>query len=209
MLNSVDISVLDAGCGSGKYSQYLVNKNIATLCAVDLFDNVPLLSGVDYKKASIDKLPFPSSSFDLVFSFSVIFYLDTPEDAIKEYCRVLKPGGLILITAHTKYSLYTFYRIVKRFFRMKSMKHLEGVKFYSANQYKEMLTDNKLEILLVDGYSTPFFRKRLYWKIRKLWAKVTGVHFKQPEKSRNRNKMAAGCRSVFGYHSVILARKPA
>ena len=47
---------------------------------------------------------------------SVIFYLANPEKRIMEFKRVLKKGGIVFITAHTKYSLFILWRCIKRLF---------------------------------------------------------------------------------------------
>jgi len=45
-----------------------------------------------------EKLPFDDQSFDAVTSFSVIEHQKDKEMAVKELCRILKPGGLLAIS---------------------------------------------------------------------------------------------------------------
>lgn len=42
-------------------------------------------------------LPFNNETFDLVFYSAVVYYFASPEDAIREARRVLRPGGYLLI----------------------------------------------------------------------------------------------------------------
>jgi len=94
--------ILDAGCGFGQwtlgmselneevysidldYNDLLITKIISQ--SVDK-QNISLLSG------SIEELPFSDNSFDAVFSYSVLYYTDFKK-TVKEYYRVLKPGGV-------------------------------------------------------------------------------------------------------------------
>lgn len=49
--------------------------------------------------ASVDRLPFATASFDLVTSFDVIYERSVPNDldAVKEFSRLLTPGGFLLL----------------------------------------------------------------------------------------------------------------
>jgi SAM-dependent methyltransferase len=55
--------------------------------------------------ASIGFLPFRPQSFDLILDISTIDHFDEPEHAIKEYCRILKPQGVVLIVADNPFYL--------------------------------------------------------------------------------------------------------
>jgi SAM-dependent methyltransferase len=199
--------ILDAGCGNGEYSQYLVNSGYRDLFAVDLFDHLDLADPIDYRKASIDDLPYDNSTFDIIFCYSVIFYLDSVEKGINELNRVLKRNGFVLITAHTKYSLYTLWRILKRRFQPESVKHLQGVKFHSAAFYKKILNDSGFEVKYVDGYFSKSIIKRVYYMIRRSIQKRYGYELPCFTLVYTKNKLIRCIRSVIGYHSVILARK--
>ena len=52
------------------------------------------ITNVDFKVAPIYELPFPDGSFDVVFAHAVFEHLSTPERALAEVHRVLRPGGL-------------------------------------------------------------------------------------------------------------------
>jgi SAM-dependent methyltransferase len=54
----------------------------------------PSISLVQY---DAQRLPFADDSFDLVFSFEAIYYLESPHAFLAEARRVLTPGGCLLI----------------------------------------------------------------------------------------------------------------
>ena len=199
--------ILDAGCGNGNYSHYLVTQGYSNIHAIDLFENIPFERGVNYQSASIDEMPYPDQVFDIIFSFSVLFYLDDPETGIKEFNRVLKPQGLLLISAHTKYSLATLWRILKRALGMPGIGHLKNVRFYSAAQYCSMLQRQGFQIISVDGYGVSMIFGKIYNRLRRLLAQRFALAIPCLSARPIGSRMLRHIRSVFGYHSVILAVK--
>ncbi|WP_155474784.1 class I SAM-dependent methyltransferase [Heliobacterium mobile] len=97
-------TVLDAGCGSGLTSSYLVR---AYGCAVTALDLNPLMIRnarrrftqerltVQLIQGDIEKLPLQNSAFDLIVAESVTVFTDIHK-SLSEYARVLKPGGRLL-----------------------------------------------------------------------------------------------------------------
>lgn len=95
--------VLDAGCGSGGTTSWL--SQWGRVSGIDLSTTALELAqqrGLDRLVcASIEALPFPESSFDLLTSFDVLYHLQVGDDAaaLREFQRVLRPGGLALVRA--------------------------------------------------------------------------------------------------------------
>jgi SAM-dependent methyltransferase len=92
--------ILDAGCGTGGLLKRLANRQawgieIASegvrLCRQRGLNNV--------LQASTTALPFRSESFDVVLSIDVLVHKWVPDDvgALQEICRVLVPGGFVLL----------------------------------------------------------------------------------------------------------------
>lgn len=97
------LKVLEVGCGTGRTACKLASLG----CSVTAVDPHPLMLAkahlrmeaegvqVDWQKGDATSLKFPESSFDRVVVESVTVFTDTPK-ALREYCRILKPGGLLL-----------------------------------------------------------------------------------------------------------------
>ncbi|QGT99248.1 hypothetical protein SYNTR_0655 [Candidatus Syntrophocurvum alkaliphilum] len=66
-----------------------------------------LLSKESYKvnfiQGSIENLPYENEFFDIVNCLDVLEHTYNPEKVLKEFSRVLKPGGKIFITVPTRY----------------------------------------------------------------------------------------------------------
>ena len=62
----------------------------------------------EFVHGSITDLPFPDASFDLVYSNGVIHHLSETHRAIKEFHRVLRPGGTAIVMVYHRRS-FNFY----------------------------------------------------------------------------------------------------
>ena len=92
--------VLDAGCGPGVYSQWLIERG-AEVVALDASPKMVRLakqrlgSTADVRQADLIKpLPFlEDSSFDIVLSPLVLEYIEDWSGPFAEFYRVLRPAG--------------------------------------------------------------------------------------------------------------------
>lgn len=100
LANRKSFTILDAGCGDGILQRYLSSHH--TYIGVD-FSTRPLLRAqrfnpATYFRADLNYLPFPNATFDSVLSLQALQYLDRPDIALAQMARVLKPGGILLLT---------------------------------------------------------------------------------------------------------------
>jgi SAM-dependent methyltransferase len=113
--------VLDAGCGSGKYS---VGTNSPThsykVAGIDNFESVRKNSIVDYQVCgNVNELPFGDGSFDVVYGRWLVEHLENPRIALREFHRVLKPGGrLALFTTNLLHYYGAVARVTPQWFHV-------------------------------------------------------------------------------------------
>lgn len=91
--------VLDAACGSG-YGSSIIGENREYI-GVDLSDSAVSFAQKNYGPhkyhiADINALPFDANWFDSVVSFETLEHVPDPVAALKEFRRVLKPGGILV-----------------------------------------------------------------------------------------------------------------
>ncbi|MFH1947366.1 MAG: methyltransferase domain-containing protein [Candidatus Magasanikbacteria bacterium] len=93
-------TVLDVGAGDGRLSLRLAEKN-AEVTALDLSEKMlKKIKNVKIKKVigDAESLDFPDESFDIVIATFLIVHLKDLKRFFDEAYRVLKPGGLFLVT---------------------------------------------------------------------------------------------------------------
>lgn len=92
--------ILDVGCGGGFLSNELalngyevtgVDLSASSLKVAQAHDKT---RSVNYEIADAFKLPYPDGSFDALTAMDFLEHIENPEEVIKEFSRVLKPGGL-------------------------------------------------------------------------------------------------------------------
>ena len=94
-------TLLDCGCGTGA-NLTLLNR-FGRAYGIDLSPTgIRLTRASDIPRvgrASVDRLPFPDTTFDIVTSFDVLYCLPNQAErqGIAEMFRVLRPGGFALI----------------------------------------------------------------------------------------------------------------
>ncbi|MBI2664000.1 class I SAM-dependent methyltransferase [Candidatus Woesearchaeota archaeon] len=101
-------TALDVGCREGIQSKWLESKGYK-VTSIDIEKAYEKCIIADCNK----KLPFKSNSFDLAWCSEVIEHLDNPEKSVNEMRRVLKPGGIMIIT--TPNSRCLIYRLLSAF----------------------------------------------------------------------------------------------
>ena len=108
-------NVLDAGCGTGEYSCWYASHG-SNVTAVDLsvtslqeasnYADREKIKNIKFVRQSILKLNFPDASFDYVTSMGVLHHTPDPYAGFRELCRVLRPGGTILISLYNKFGRF-------------------------------------------------------------------------------------------------------
>lgn len=97
-------AVLDAGCGSTMEVLLPFGDQARLAVGIDLEmprpDQRTRCLGV---LANLESIPLKDRTFDVVFSRSVCEHLEKPSVVFQELKRVIKPGGILIITTPNKY----------------------------------------------------------------------------------------------------------
>lgn len=125
--------ILDAGAGELQYKKYCKHLNYVSQDFGQyngLGNNVGLQTqNWDNSKldivCDITKIPEPNSSFDAIMCIEVFEHIPAPIEAIKEFSRLLKKGGALMITAPfcslTHFAPYHFYSGFNKYFYEKHL----------------------------------------------------------------------------------------
>jgi ubiquinone/menaquinone biosynthesis C-methylase UbiE len=144
---------LDIGCGTGWAMNYAFNK----------FGGKGEFYGIDLSQKMIDKaiqlykdnqhlhfvqgestaLPYVDNLFDVIMSTNAFHHFPDPDKALSEICRVLKPGGKLLILDPTADGPFSK---IMNFIGHYLEKEL--VKIYSTKQFRKMFAKAGLEYLI-------------------------------------------------------------
>lgn len=100
--------VLDAGCGFGQWTLALseLNKNITAIDSdykkIEIGKKISKFykrENISFLVGSVETHPFRDNEFDAIFSYSVIYWTEFKK-TIKEFYRILKPGGKLYLVAN-------------------------------------------------------------------------------------------------------------
>jgi SAM-dependent methyltransferase len=98
--------VLDAGCAAGEHAAWLVERG-ARVVALDASAAMVELArtrlGTAARVLQADlalALPFEDAAFDVVLSSLTLHYLEAWAPPLREFARVLRPGGRLVLSTH-------------------------------------------------------------------------------------------------------------
>ena len=97
--------VLDVGCGPGVMAEAVTERG-GTMLGIDISpemvkeasEKFAHLKNVRFEVGNVEDLDVEDESFDLVICMAVVEYLSEPDKMLREIARVLRKGGLVLVT---------------------------------------------------------------------------------------------------------------
>lgn len=109
-----DKDVLEVGSGAGRFSQVILSNTRANLFSIDYstaveanYRNNGPNNRLNLFQASIYEMPFASESFDKVFCFGVLQHTPDFRESVRHLCRMVKPGGKLVIDFYPIRGWYT------------------------------------------------------------------------------------------------------
>ena len=99
--------ILDAPAGEGSFSLEL-KKSGYKVKAADLNQEKFKAEGIEFDKADLNKeLPYENDFFDFAICIEGIEHLENPHHLIREFNRVLKSGGELILTTPNTLNVYS------------------------------------------------------------------------------------------------------
>ena len=168
--------ILDIGCGPGTDAVEYA-KNGAIVSAVDLNEEQVNITKKNFEvrnlkydqilKASSDKLPFESKSFDLIYCDGVLHHVPKMKESVDEIYRILKDDGKALIILYRKGWKHYFKRIF-----------IHGILKMKILKYKFKFLELTSEVSEVNGF-TPLTRVMSKKEVTNLFEKFGHVQIER------------------------------
>jgi ubiquinone/menaquinone biosynthesis C-methylase UbiE len=152
--------IVDFGCGFGRALKMLNDRfHPGHLAAVD-FDSEMLSRAqeesqrhgltIGFRKVSNALLPFADQSVDMIFCHQTFHHVVDQHEVLKEFYRVLKPGGLLLFAESTRKYIHSW--LIRLLFRHPLDKQR------TASEYITMISEAGFKVCQ-DSISYPY----LWW----------------------------------------------
>jgi 2-polyprenyl-3-methyl-5-hydroxy-6-metoxy-1,4-benzoquinol methylase len=164
--------ILDVGCGSGAYTRELVRlgaKVTATEIAPTPLARAKrnlgdLAEQVDFRLEDAQALDLPDSTFDKVLLTEVIEHVPEPERAIAEAARVLRPGGVLVVSTPSRFSpMNLAYDVKRRVRRYGFNEHLHEL---TPGSFRQLVGEHfEVERLEFANFLLPYPADELYRRL--------------------------------------------
>jgi len=100
--------ILEFGAGTGNFARRLISEGVVTaLTCADILkrpENLP--ASIEWIQADLNiPLTVPDVAFDTIICIEVVEHLENPRALFREFHRVLRPGGAVILTTPNQESL--------------------------------------------------------------------------------------------------------
>lgn len=167
--------ILDVACGWGELLAIAEEKGLTTFGidiskeAIKLAKN--RLQNGKLKVAKAEKLPFQNNTFDYLVCIGSLEHFDSPEVAIKEMARVIKPDGKIFIRVPNLYFLGHIFMAVRYGIFPSEGGQDFSERFSTKLGWKTLIEGNKLKVKRIKKYNFIYATEKvnpvviLFWNL--------------------------------------------
>lgn len=159
--------ILDVGCGIGGCASTI--EDCLEYTGIDISDVAIAQAAAVYNKPNFkfiamdaQELKFPDKYFDTVIAREVIEHLQEPQKCLKEIERVLKPGGVMVLTSPNRDSLHL--RVNRMLGHGDFMCSIDHIKEFSFREMMAMIKQAGL-YAIDNGWDTAGIFLMPYWGI--------------------------------------------
>jgi SAM-dependent methyltransferase len=176
--------IADIGCDRAIFKRLLPAIEGARIIGMDLEKNlninkrdVELASYSEVLACDLDRgIPLPSSSIDIVVNLHVLEHLPRPEFAVREFERILRPGGLLLLGFPVLPKLFAQIREKQFANQFQKGTRVKGQHQHSfwPSRARRLVEEAGLEVEFILG--SHFIRKRgAPWENFAIWVRINQI----------------------------------
>jgi len=217
--------VLDVGCGAGQTPVYLAKEYDVKMVGVDIHPGMVAASRAlarrekvegraIFRLADAQDLPFEDGFFDAVIAESVTAFAPNQQQALREYVRVLKPGGYFGMNESTYLKPNPPALIVT----WVSQEAAVFARFHTRQGWQALMKNTGLEVMAARVFQLKDRRETVQTMRRygvrglvRTWSRTLGVYVTHPEVrqilKQGAAKVPPGLMGHFGY-GLYIGRKP-
>jgi len=187
-----DKIIADIGCGTGRHWKKIFDHEPKKLIGFDVSEGMLKMLQQKFPQAETHHLindelkELENQSCDIIFSTLTIAHIQNAEKALREWHRILKPGGEIIITDYHPTALA---KGGKRTFNHNGKTIVVKNYVHSIEKLKDIARQLDLVVFrliekLIDESAKPFYEKQHALSVYELWKGtpiIYGIHLKKPD----------------------------
>lgn len=177
VLSSIEITngkkILDIACGWGELLALAKEKGLE-VSGIDISKTAIKLAkkrinGGNLQIAQAEKLPFKENTFDYIVCIGSLEHFDSPQKALKEMSRVIRPSGKIFIRVPNLYFLGHIYMALRYGIFPSEGGQDFSERFSTKLGWKDLIEKNKLKVNKINKYNFIYATKKVNPVVISLW----------------------------------------
>ena len=189
--------VLCLGCGSGEETSYLKSLEAKKVIGIDISKGLINIAkqnypNIEFQVMDMEKLIFPTETFDFVYSSLVMHYVDNWTRTLNSVKKVLKKNGKFLFSTHHP-SIWGAERIRDKNKRSSLLGYIKFPKKNDCKIYGDYLNTRKIKDIWFGEFKVTYYHRSFSSMIKdiiKSGFEITDVlEPKALDKIRNKHKV--------------------